>query len=437
MVTPEGVLEEAAVEVSAGRIIRVGGCGAAPDARVVELEGDWLLPGLIDLHLNDGVALLRRIASPQEHAERLAEVSRALVRLGVTGMVLATLAAPEEELVGYLEGMALFRRRWNENPRGAELCGALIEGTFMNPDNCGAHNPRYIHPPDRELLERLLAPGAARMVNIAPEFGDRALELIEYAAGRGIIPAAGHCKPTADQLARAVDRGLKYFIHLLNGPTGSNTKGFFGGGTLEGALRDDRLAVELIVDLIHVAPPVVRDVIARKGPERVIAVSDNMFPTDPPAGEFEIGGILGKIDHERGYISVVGRRQPDGSVKILEPPRLATCDFSTLYGSAVNQDRVFLNLLNLLAVEMEGWYTRSHPALPLPEAVRQAALMCATTPAQVGGLLEGDSSERRRGAVAVGLSADLIVARIARGSDGRVSFAPRQVWLEGVLQHEA
>jgi len=430
VVTPRSVFESS-IEIKNGRITRVGDFSAeqAAGARELKFPSCYILPGLIDMHVNDGQSILRGLSSPGEHADRLAELSRGLINRGVTGIFLATLAGPLKEIKNYLEGMALFNSRWKEAPSGTEICGALVEGTFMNPENCGAHNPAYIYRPERRILDSLIETGAVRMVNIAPEYGRDSLDLISYAVDRGLVAAAGHCKPTAEQLARAVDRGLSYFIHLLNGPTGSNTKAFNGGGTLEGALRDDRLAVELIADFVHVARPVLRDVIARKEPERVVSVSDSMFPSDPPEEQFEINGILGMVDRENNYISVVGRRDDQGRVRKTARPELETCDFSMLYGSIVNMDTVFANVVSLLSTDMEGYFLRRHKGESLDEAIRQAALMCATNPAAITGLLDG-SAGRKVGAVAAGFEADLVVAGIEAGDSG-VKFSPQEVFLAG------
>ncbi|MBN2290559.1 MAG: amidohydrolase family protein [Candidatus Glassbacteria bacterium] len=430
LVTPEGVVS-GTVEIVNGRIARIGDFRPGPqqDCRVLDLGDAYLMPGLIDLHINDGIALIKGLADPGSHADRLEEVSRHLVRRGVTGIFLATLAGPLDELETVLEGMALFRRRWAGSPQGTELCGALVEGTFMNPDNCGAQNPEHIYRPDRGILDRLAATGAVRIVNIAPEFGEQSLDLIDHAVDSGLVVAAGHCKPTAEQLRRAVDHGLSYFIHLLNGPTGSSTKAFHGGGTLEGALCDDRLAVELIVDFVHIHRPIVRDVIARKEPGRVAAVSDCMFATEPPEGEFEINGILGNYDRRGNYLTVEGRRDSRGRLVRNHRPEVATCEASTLFGSAVNMDTVFANTVALLHDETEGVYQRRHPGLPLDEAVRQASLMCSTVPARLTGLLDG-SSGRKVGALAPGFEADLVAAEITPASP-RADFRIKEVLLAG------
>ena len=49
------------------------------------------------------------------------------------------------------------------------LHGGVVEGTFMNPTCHGCHNPAYIVPPSREVLQRLVSTGGVRAINVAPE----------------------------------------------------------------------------------------------------------------------------------------------------------------------------------------------------------------------------------------------------------------------------
>lgn len=51
----------------------------------------------------------------------------------------------------------------------SHLHGAVVEGTFMNPENHGCHNPKYVLPPSWPVLNQLLQTGAVKTVNIAPE----------------------------------------------------------------------------------------------------------------------------------------------------------------------------------------------------------------------------------------------------------------------------
>src|SRR5690606_35117309 len=246
---------------------------------------------------------------PETHAERVRAVCRHHAARGITGICLATLAAPLDEILAYLAGMAIVL----DEPRGSMdnvFLGGLVEGTFMNPEFHGAHNPDWVFPPDVDLLERFLATGAMRLLNVAPEMSDRAIDVIRRATSHGVVVGCGHAKPSAECLRRAIGAGLRYAIHLGNGPTGSSTKAFHDGGMLEETLRNDDVIATVIIDGYHVHPQLVRDFIERKGIERMIGVSDAGFALGPPKGEFEVFGIKGAPSDGGDYLYVV---RPDES----------------------------------------------------------------------------------------------------------------------------
>ncbi|MBI4606035.1 MAG: hypothetical protein HY721_29060 [Planctomycetes bacterium] len=391
------------VLLSGGRIVEVGGPLAAPSgATVVDGSGLWLLPGWIDLQLNDIDWLRRGARSPEEHAARVREVAAYQAARGVTGFVLATLAAPPDEIVLYLQGM---RRVLDEplSPADGAFLGALVEGTFMNPALSGAQNPSWVFPPGRALLDRFLDTGAVRLVNLAPERSEDALELIAHATRRGAVVGAGHAKPHAERLREAVRAGLRYAIHLGNGPTGSSLKRFHDGGMLEEALRNDAIAATVILDGWHVHPELVRDWIARKEVSRVIAVSDAGFAMEVPRGEFEVFGVRGEASPDGRYLRVVPRDAGPGP-----GPSPLSSDTGALFGSAVHMRDVFENALNLLTREMAGVYTRRHPALPLEEALAAASALCSRNAASLLGLAD-------RGEIAAGRRGDVVLAGISGG----------------------
>ncbi|MBI4582473.1 MAG: hypothetical protein HY717_00370 [Planctomycetes bacterium] len=383
--------------------------------------GLWLLPGWVDLQVNDLEWLAKGFRPPAEHRERILEVARRQAARGVTGFILATLAAPEEEILSYLEGMALVLKGRDQDASagGEAFLGGLVEGTFMNPAFHGAHNPAHVRPPDPALLDRFLSTGAVRLVNIAPEMSLEATALIAAAARRGAVVGVGHAKPHAERVREAVRAGLKYVIHWGNGPTGSSLKSFAGGGLLEEALRNDDLIVTLIADGIHLDPRLVRDVIARKGWERVIAVSDAGFAAGNPSGEFEVFGVRGRVSGDGRYLEVVPARPGP-------PPHPHSSDFAPLFGSAADMRRIFETCLNLLTVEMEGIYCRRHEAMELPEALRAACRLCAGNPAR---LLE----EEGRGGFEPGARADAVLVGV-QGRRGSYRVEVREVWLGGYGQ---
>lgn len=391
--------------------------GGGP-VRAIDGAGRWLLPGWVDIQVNDMEWLAQGRRSPPEHARRVREVAAWQASRGVTGLVLATLAAPREEILDYLRGMRIVLDGGEgRGPADAALLGALVEGTFMNPAYHGAHNPVHVVPPQRALADAFIDTGAVRLLNVAPEMSPRALEVIEHATARGVVVGVGHARPSAERVRAAVEAGLRYVIHLGNGPTGSSLKSFGGGGLLEEALFNDALTVTLIADGYHLDPRLIRDVLARKEPERVIVVSDAGFAMGPPVGDFEVLGVRGRTSPDGEYLAVV---PPEDAPS----PNPLASDVAPLFGSAADMRRIFETVLNLLTRDMPGIYHRRHPALSLPAALRVASALCSTHPAALLG-------ETDRGHLEPGARADAVLLHV-EGSPGAHSVRLERTWLRGV-----
>ena len=405
---------EVSVSIENGRIESIQEGAASGGSQVVDASDLWLAPGWIDVQLNDIEWLAKGKQSVEAHAQRIREVLSYQAKRGVTGCILATLAAPLDEIRAYLDGMRLVA----DSRQGLDdvFLGGLVEGTFMNPELHGAHNPDWVLEPSVEVFDDLWESGAMRMINIAPETSDAAIELIRHAESRGVIVGCGHAKPHAERLREAVDAGLEYIIHLGNGPTGSHWKRFHDGGMLEESLRNDRIQATLIADGWHVHPQLLRDWIARKEISRSIAVSDAGFAMGPPRGRFEVFGITGESAEEGAFLRVVPK---DGA----RVPNPRTSDVGALFGSAILMDRVFENLVGWFRAPMAGVYQREHDALDLPAAFEAASAMCSTNPAR---LLRVDDE---RGRIVEGHRADLVLLDVTEGE--RTSCRVEQVFVGG------
>ncbi len=386
----------------------------AESPEMVEGDGRWLLPGWVNLQVNDLEWLAGGHHSAEEHRVRLHQVLRHQAARGVTGLMLATSAAPEEEILTYLEGIAAVRQ--GGGLLGGVLLGALLEGTFMNPALSGAHNPAYIRIPERQIMDRFVDTGGVRMMNIAPEMSEDSLELIRHLVRRGVLVGCGHAKPGGMMARQAVEAGLSYIIHLGNGPTGSSLKVFNAGGLMEEALFNDSLTVSLILDGVHLDPRLVRDIIARKEVKRVVGISDSAFALEIPEGEFTVFGVRGRVDPDGRFIQVV---PPPGT----HPPNPRSSDTIPLFGSAAGMRAVFENILSWLSREMAGIYHRRHRALSLVDALRAAVDLTSANPARVLG-------ESGRGRLAVNSRADAILASID-GVPGEYRVKVDAVWLAG------
>lgn len=402
LVTPEGVVR-ADVVLRDGRIV-LPDDGAACD-REIDLTGKYVVPGFVDTHFH-GLNLFEFTLGRYDPATETFDVSESayrqgfdmlqkrLCRHGVTGFYVGTWAAPVETLnrcFGYLgDHMA----RSSGTISGARLRGAFLEGSFINPRMCGALNPDCVFEHSRESFDRIRGGDTIKLANVVPDYGRRSCDLIEYLTGKGIVVGAGHVDATRAQWADAIEAGLRYAVHFTNGPTGGSTKVFDGGGSVEAVLSFDEIYAELILDGYHVNPAYVRDIMRRKGLDRIIGITDAMYVAGSGmTGEFGLGGIRGTISENSEYFAVVGKK-------------------NALFSANITMDRVFTNALNWLSRPLPGIWTREHDALPFEDAVTAAARICSTNACNLTGL-----SREGCGSLAAGAPADLAVLSIG-GSAG-------------------
>jgi len=414
IVTPKGVFR-GTLSIVDGRIEYIG--PKPRRGKPVDCDGCYILPGFRDQHIHDHVGFTEHPTDP----ERLSRVSRALASQGVTAYMLATTAAPTDRLVQYMESIRSYMESGRNGLDGARVEGVNVEGTFIREECAGAQPREYIIPPNRTdakaVLDKFMETGVVKLVNIAPDFG---VDLIEYAASRGLIVGCGHCLATANQLAEAYKAGLRYIVHLTNGPIGQSFKPFYGGGTYEGALILP-LFIELIIDGYHVDFRYISDIIWRRVQQgrshEIVAVTDGIFPVQEeiPDGEFRLYSTLCVKSKDGGVFVVKGRIGERGEIQPVPP--------CTLCSSKLTMDKAFENLLNLLTVDFQGFMI-DREALPLHEAVRYASLFTSSNQA----LLQGVSSET--GSVEVGKKADLTVLRIT-GREGRYKVKVEMTIVDG------
>ena len=387
---------------------------------VVDAKNKYILPGFIDIHSNGAVGFdISAGLYNQESGDFVIDkkavmqgLSRALdyyLRKGTTKVVLSTIAGPVEQLEKSLN----FVNEYLQDQIGGNLCdvfaGLYIEGTFMKMEQYrGAQNPEYFYKPSIELFERLkrAAHDRIRVVNVPPEHDETGLEFIKYLVDNKITAAAGHTGATARQYERAVAKGLTLAVHFLNGPTGSSTKPFEGGGAVEAILRSDDVFVELIADGYHVSPAYVLDTIKRKGYRKSIIITDSMFLTGlDNIHDFEMFGIKGKVSENREYLQVV---ESD----------------NTLFGSILTMNKAFSNVLTWLTRPLKGIWQPMHAPLDFDNALINTSRMCSQIPARLLGIYRPD--ERRvnqdlsdyTGSIEVGKKADIIIAEINENEKG-------------------
>jgi len=352
VVTPGGVIPDAWVHVEGDTIVSVAERRPDAEAPVVDLDGAWLLPGYIDLHVHGGGG--HNVAASPEAMDAAVAYHRAR---GTTATLVSLVTAPVEELVAQAGWAAALTRR-GPTPRGCVL-GSHLEGPFLSPRRRGAQNAAHMIAPDVGILERLIeaGEGALRMVTLAPEL-EGALALIPRLRARGIIAAIGHSDADYEQARAAIRAGARHATHLFNGmgPLHHRSPG------LVGAALEAGIPCELINDGRHVHPAVIA--LVWRMIDCPVLITDAIDATGVGDGTFDLGGLAVHVQ--------------DGEARLASTHSLA--------GSTLTMDEALRRAV-----------------LDSEVPIERAAAAAATNPARVLGL------EDRLGSIAAGRRADLVV----------------------------
>ncbi|MCK0112443.1 N-acetylglucosamine-6-phosphate deacetylase [Ornithinimicrobium sp. F0845] len=277
---PDGSFAPGWVRVDTDRgLVAEIGAGQAPGP--VDVTGEYVVPGLVDIHCHGGSGASFATTDPEEARAALALHHRH----GTTSVVGSLVTAGPEELERQVAALVPLAE-------GGEITGIHLEGPWLSPLHRGAHDPGQLRPPTREEVERLLhaARGHLRMVTIAPELPG-AMEAISLLRQAGVVVAVGHTDCDADGLREAVRAGASVVTHLCNAMRPIHHR---DPGPIPAALAEEDLTVELIVDGVHVHPEVV-SLLHRASRARVALVTDAMAAAGCPDGSYELGSLAVEV----------------------------------------------------------------------------------------------------------------------------------------------
>ncbi|MGY1702715.1 hypothetical protein [Geodermatophilus sp. SYSU D00766] len=135
-----------------GDTITATGTGPPPPAeQTVDLPGAELTPGFVDLHAHGGGG-----SSFDDGPDAIRRGLAAHRAAGTTRSVVSLVAAPVEELAASLAGIADLAE---EDPT---VLGAHLEGPFLAPARCGAHDPATCGSPPPATSPGCWPPPGAR-----------------------------------------------------------------------------------------------------------------------------------------------------------------------------------------------------------------------------------------------------------------------------------
>ncbi|MGI6653692.1 MAG: N-acetylglucosamine-6-phosphate deacetylase [Christensenellales bacterium] len=297
-VLTEGGFAVRDVAVRGGLIVETG---REKGLQRVDARGMLLIPGLVDTHFHGALNEDFRTAS----AEAIGRIAAYEAAHGIATIVPAISAAPDAVAFPALEHLA---EAIESGTGGARIAGIHMEGPFLSERYRGGMRLEMLQAPSPRKLEEFqrAACGYVRLMTIAPELPG-ALDTIRAAREMGIVVSIGHTGASYEEAMAAIEAGATVSTHTFNAMRGLTHR---TPGVLAAVLTDERVSCEVIADFVHVHPAVVKLLCRVKGAKGFHLVSDSMYATGMPDGDYKKEGV---VRHVRSGVSTLDDGRIAGS----------------------------------------------------------------------------------------------------------------------------
>jgi N-acetylglucosamine-6-phosphate deacetylase len=265
LIFPEGVRDGLELVVHEGKIAEIREQAQARGEDVVDVHGNYLAPGFIDLHVHGALGRDTMEAS----AEGFRTICDFHASGGTTSLLLTTAAAPMDKLVEVLRAIR------DCSSSVSAITGVHVEGPFISRAKRGAQREEFICEPTPDSVARLLEfADVVKRVTLAPEIPN-ALYLIDKLRARGISVSGGHSDAWIEDARAAFEHGMRSVTHTFNCMSSSRKRGPYRvAGLLEYALSEPEISCELIADGHHVSRTLMKMLYRAKGPAGICLVTD-------------------------------------------------------------------------------------------------------------------------------------------------------------------
>lgn len=248
---------------------------------VVDVKGQYVMPGFIDVHTHGALTYDFCDADPQA----IFKLAEAKLAEGVTTVLPTTLTVSHEELLvaaknakAYVEAGSPF----------AKVPGIHLEGPFINVKCCGAQNPKFVRKPEIKEVKEINKVFPVKQISYAVETEGGA-KFAKDCIKMGVVPSCGHTGAKLADLMPAYKNGLRHMTHFCNQMTPLHHReiGMVGAGFL---IED--LNTEVICDKIHLCPDMLRLIFTRRSLAHIQMITDSLRCSHCKDGyAFSMGGL--------------------------------------------------------------------------------------------------------------------------------------------------
>jgi N-acetylglucosamine-6-phosphate deacetylase len=256
---------------------------------IIDVDGAYISPGFIDTHIHGFGGFgtddsLYRLEGGPKGTEAIVEMSRLLVKYGVTAFNPTLYPAPEKLLIKAVSKVAAAIGR----EPGAKIMGLHLEGPFISPEKLGVQRRETISPVDLYYMERLMLAADGHIVNmtVAPELKNMR-ELALFCIRMGIVLQAGHTDARYENMVEGMQAGILHTTHLFNAMSKLDHRNPNAVGAV---LTHPEMSCEIIADGAHVHPDLFKLLQRTKPIDKIVLITDGLKPTTQEEGPFFANG---------------------------------------------------------------------------------------------------------------------------------------------------
>ncbi len=332
-------------------------------ARVIDAEGGYVIPGMIDLHVHGGGGA-DFLDGDRESIETVLKTHAAH---GTTSLVATTLTCKNEILFKGMSGVADYMKSGHT---GSNILGLHLEGPYFASASKGAQKiVGEQRIPTKKECDEIWDCAEGKIIR-----WDAAVELpnmewfADYLKEKNVLASVGHSAANAETVLKMYKKGFNHITHMYCSTTTEHKEGqTVHGGIIEAAYLEDGITVELIGDGRHIPKETMLLAFKIKGAKNIALVTDAMRA----AGTDVKTSVLGPLE--------------DGTPVIIDYDVAQLPDKSSYAGSIATMDRVFRTALGY--------------GIPVTDVVTSVC----ETPARLSGVLN------RKGTLDAGKDADIVV----------------------------
>ncbi|MGB9474367.1 MAG: N-acetylglucosamine-6-phosphate deacetylase [Candidatus Udaeobacter sp.] len=275
LIFPDGIRDGLELVVENGKISAIDKKTHKQGKETVDLRGNYLAPGFIDLHVHGAMG--------RDTMEGCTEAFQTICEYhasgGTTSLLLTTATAPLDSIADVLNAVGDCRRSIKR------IAGVHVEGPFISKDKCGAQRTEFIQNPSQASVQQLLDHAdVIKRITIALELQGAPGAIENFHAHR-ISVSGGHSDAWDEEAREGFARGMRSVTHTFNCMSSARHRGIYRvGGLLEFALSEPQISCELIADGRHVSGTLMKMLYRAKGAGGICLVTDATAGAGLPSG---------------------------------------------------------------------------------------------------------------------------------------------------------